>query len=218
MAIRPEKPPIIRLMLADDHALLREGLKALLTLEPDFKVVAEAARADELKLALIKTRCDVLVLDLKMDRSVINDIDVLSRRAKVVVLTGSERVEDALTSLRLGARGIVQKKFAVKNLVEAIRAVAAGLVWMPPSLQAKLTAQWGGVPNEQLTAREQEIVRNVAGGLKNAEIAEKLGISEMTVKTHLNNVFQKLAVRDRVGLTLYALRVGLSALPDDQSE
>src|ERR1700730_5274111 len=110
MAIRPEKPPIIRLMLADDHALLREGLKALLTLEPDFKVVAEAARADELKLALIKTRCDVLVLDLKMDRSVINDIEVLSRRAKVVVLTGSERVEDALTSLRLGARGIVQKK------------------------------------------------------------------------------------------------------------
>ena len=189
----------------------------MLTLEPDFKIVAEASRADELKLALIRTRCDVLVLDLKMDRSVINDIEMLSRSAKVVVLTGSERVEDALTSLRLGARGIVPKKFAVKNLVEAIRAVFGGLVWMPPSLQAKLTAQWGAVPGEQLTTREREIVRNVAIGSKNAEIAQKLSISELTVKTHLNNIFQKLGVRDRVGLTLYALRVGLSALPDDQA-
>ena len=125
----------------------------------------------------------------------------------------------SLASLRFGARGIVQKKFAVKNLVEAIRAVFDGLVWMPPSLQAKLTARWGvAVPGELLTTREREIVRNVAIGLKNAEIAQKLSISELTVKTHLNNILQKLGVRDRVGLALYVLRAGLSALPDEQTE
>src|ERR1700694_2539358 len=111
----------IRLLIADDHALLREGLKALLMLEPDIQVVAEIARADQLNSALAATPCDILVLDLKLDRSVIGDIGALAKKTKVVVLTGSERFEDALAALRQGARAIVQKKFAIKPLVVEIR-------------------------------------------------------------------------------------------------
>ena len=178
----------IRLLIADDHALLREGLKALLMLEPDIQVVAEIARADQLNSALAATPCDILVLDLKLDRSVIGDIGALAKKTKVVVLTGSERFEDALAALRQGARAIVQKKFAIKPLVEAIRAVDDDLVWIPPALQAKLTAQWGAAtPGEQLTTRECEIVRNVAVGLTNAEIGQRLSIRETTVKTHLRS-------------------------------
>jgi DNA-binding NarL/FixJ family response regulator len=108
----------IRLLIADDHALLREGLKALLMLEPDIQVIAEIARADQLNSALAATPCDILVLDLKLDRSVIGDIGALAKKTKVVVLTGSERFEDALAALRQGARAIVQKKFAIKPLVD----------------------------------------------------------------------------------------------------
>ncbi len=98
--------------------------------------------------------------------------------------------------------------------MEAVHAVAAGHVWMPPALQAELVAHPAG-PAAALTAREREIVRHVALGLRNAEIARRLSIGEVTVKTHLNNVFQKLAVRDRVELALYAIRVGLIALTDE---
>lgn len=213
MIAKSETP--IRLILADDHALLREGLKALLLLEPDMVVAADVSSADDLKAALAAIPADILVLDLRLDRSVVNEVGLFAQQTKVVVLTGSESSADVLTALRLGARAIVQKKSAVKDLVLAIRAVAEGLVWMPPDLQAKLTRQWITARAEQLTPREAEIVRSVAVGLRNAEIAQKLSISDVTVKTHLSNIFQKLGIRDRVGLTLYALRVGLISLPDE---
>jgi len=94
-------------------------------------------------------------------------------------------------------------------LMEALQAVTEGHVWMPPALQAQLTAQMSQPAAEVLTSREREIVRHVALGFRNAEVARQLSISEVTVKTHLNNVFQKLNIRDRVELTLYAIRVGL---------
>ncbi len=134
---------------------------------------------------------------------------------KVLVLTGSERITDAFSALRAGARAIVQKKFAMKNLVEAIRAVADGLMWLPPALQSLLAKKLNASSGNQLTERECQIVNNVAVGLKNAEIGRKLAISEFTVKTHLTNIFQKLDIRDRVGLTLYALRTGMVSLPED---
>lgn len=205
----------IRLIIADDHALLREGLKALLTLEPDFLVMGEVAAADDLQPTLKTTPCDVLILDLKMDRLVLDEVEALSSLTKVLVLTGSERVTDAFSALRAGARAIVQKKFAMKNLVEAIRAVADGLMWLPPALQSLLAKKLNVSSGNQLTERECQIVNNVAVGLKNAEIGRKLAISEFTVKTHLTNIFQKLDIRDRVGLTLYALRTGMVSLPED---
>jgi len=200
----------IRLLIVDDHALFRQGLKSLLLLQPDVEIVGEVEHAADLQSAVERTNCDVLLLDLQMDRWMGNDIEALAARTKVVVLTASERIEDALAAMRKGARAIVQKRFAVETLMEAIRSAANGLVWMPPSLQTELAAQLGNASEQRLTAREHEIARFVAEGLRNAEIAQRLAISESTVKTHLNNIFQKLHLRDRVELALHALRVGPS--------
>ena len=198
----------IRLLIADDHALFRQGLKSLLMLQPDIELVGEVERAADLEPALNHSAVDVLLLDLQMDRWMGNDIEALAQRVSVVVLTASERIEDALAAIRRGARAIVQKRFAVETLMEAVRSAANGLAWMPPLLQTELAAQMGSASGQRLTAREHEIARYVAEGLRNAEIAQRLAISESTVKTHLNNIFQKLHLRDRVELALHALRVG----------
>ena len=148
----------------------------------------------------------MLLLDLQMERWAIDDIEQFAVVTKVLVLTASEQIEDAISALKMGVRGIVQKRFAIETLVEAIRSVADGLVWMPPTVQAEMAAQWRAPADKILTDREFEIVCFVATGLRNAEIGEKLSISEATVKTHLNNIFHKLELRDRVELTLYAIR------------
>ncbi len=205
---------LIRLIIADDHALFRGGLKSLLRRQRDMKVVGEVESAGALMEVLADTACDVLLLDLQMERWALDDIRQLATRTKVVVLTASESLENAITAMRLGARGVVQKRFAVQTLMEAIRTVAGGSVWMPPTLQAEVAAQWGASNSKQLTSREADIVRLVATGLRNAEIAQRLSITEATVKTHLNNIFEKLELRDRVELTVYALRHGLAAARD----
>jgi two-component system NarL family response regulator len=197
---------MVRLIVADDHALFRQGLKSLLRRRRQFQVVAEVERASELAQTLASTPCDVLLLDLQMERWAIDDIEQFAVVTKVLVLTASEQIEDAISALKMGARGIVQKRFAIETLVEAIRSVADGLVWMPPTVQAEMAAQWRAPADKILTDREFEIVCFVATGLRNAEIGEKLSISEATVKTHLNNIFHKLELRDRVELTLYAIR------------
>jgi DNA-binding NarL/FixJ family response regulator len=196
----------VRLIIADDHALFREGLKALLRYQSDFEVAAEVERADDLLPTLAASPCDVLLLDLQMDRWLLNDIESLSRVVRIAVLTASERPSDAVTAIRLGAAAVVQKRFVFETLIEAIQAVANGLVWMPPSLQAEITAQWRSSPDASLTARETEIVRLVALGKTNAEVAEQLEITDGTVKTHLNNIFKKLGVRNRIELAIHASR------------
>ncbi len=201
----------IRLIIADDHAMFRGGLKSLLRRHRDMPVVAEVETADALMHTLKTTPCDVLLLDLQMERWALDDIGELASMTKVMVLTASENVENAIAAMRLGARGIVQKRFAIQTLLEAIRAVASGAVWMPPALQSEIAAQWNASGSKTLTVRELEIVRSVATGQRNAEIAARLSIAEATVKTHLTNIFQKLTIRDRVELTLYALRHGLVA-------
>jgi DNA-binding NarL/FixJ family response regulator len=199
----------MRVAIADDHALFRQGLKAMLRLEADVTVVAELERAGDILPTLEQTPCDVLLLDLQMDRSAFADIETLAERTAVVVVTATERTEDALAAMRAGARGIVFKRFALETLMGAVRAVLRGEVWMPPAIQADIAARLREPAEPALTRREREIVRHVALGMRNAEVGERLGISEVTVKTHLNNVFQKLGVRDRVQLTLYAVRSGL---------
>jgi two-component system NarL family response regulator len=196
----------VRLVIADDHALFRQGLKALLRYESDFEVAAEVSRASDLLPTLAATPCDVLLLDLQMERWLLDDIASLARIAPIVVVTASERTADALAALKLGAAAVVQKRFVFETLIEAIQTVADGLVWMPPAVQAQLTAQWRAAADPRLTAREAEIVRSVALGKTNAEVAEQLSITEGTVKTHLNNVFKKLGVRNRLELALHALK------------
>src|SRR5262249_45250681 len=185
-----------------------QGLKSMLKLQPQVAIAADVDRIGDVVPMLSKTPCDVLLLDLQMDRNTLTDIESLSRRVRVVVVTASELPGDALAALRAGARAVVFKRFAIETLMDAIRAVMDGHVWMPPTLQTELTAQLLTPPNESLSPREVEIVRLVALGLRNAEVAQRLSIAEGTVKTHLNNVFQKLKIRDRVELTRYALRIG----------
>ncbi|HVN85043.1 MAG TPA: response regulator transcription factor [Candidatus Binatia bacterium] len=199
----------IRIAIADDHALFRQGLKSLLALREGLEVVAECARADEIRSMLDHTPCDVLLLDLQMDRNLLVDVQALAERVPVVLVTASEVPDEAVAAIRAGARGVVFKRFAVETLVDAVGAVMDGHVWMPPSLQAHVATSLRTPAEAGLTAREREIARWVALGLRNAEVARKLFIGEQTVKTHLNNIFLKVGVRDRVELTLYAVRTGL---------
>ena len=198
-----------RIIIADDHALFRQGLKSMLRLQTNVTVVAELDRASDLLPALEQRRCDVLLLDLQMERNALADIEALARRVAIVVVTASERTEDALAAIRAGARGVVFKRFAIETLMTAVRAIAEGQVWIPPALQAAVAAGLRGPTAGSLTRREREIVRQVALGLRNAEVGRELRISELTVKTHINNIFQKLGIRDRVELALYAIRNGI---------
>ena len=124
----------IRVAIADDHALFRQGLRSLLTLRPEMTVVAEADRVDALHPMLADVDCDVLLLDLQMDRSSLADISQLTSKTRVIVVTASEHPEDALAAIRAGASGVVFKRFAVETLVDAIRTVADGRVWVMPTL------------------------------------------------------------------------------------
>src|SRR5262249_62219925 len=132
-----------------------------------------------------------------------------SRRVPIVVLTASEIPADAVAALRKGARAVVFKRFAVEDLMNAIRTVMSGNVWLPSSLQTLVAEQLRKPATSTLSPREEEVVRCIALGLRNAEIAKTLSISSETVKTHLNSIFRKLGVRDRLELALYAQRSGL---------
>ena len=202
-----------RLILADDHAIFREGLKALLSREADLEIVAELEQVDAIFETAVKTNCDLVLLDLQMDRWSMADIRRLSHICKVIVLTASESAENGATAMRMGARAIVQKRYAFETLINAIRTVRDGMVWMPPAVQSEL-ARAEGVRDRRLTPRETQIAQHVAGGLRNTDVAEKLSISESTVKTHLAKIFQKLGVRDRLELAHYAIRTGLVDLLD----
>ena len=204
----------LRIAIADDHALFRQGLKSQLLLQPGLEVVGEVDRADDLAALVQRVPIDILLLDLQMERSSLIDIKTLGEQVAVVVVTASERPEDALAAVRAGARGVVFKRFAIETLMDAIGAVAEGHVWIPPSLQKHLTERLLEPPDEPLTPREREIVRHVALGLRNAEVAERLSISEVTVKTHLNNIFQKLGLRGRTALALYAIRMGIIGIEE----
>ena len=118
-------------------------------------------------------------------------------------------IADAVTAIRMGARAVVFKRFAVETLMEAIRTVAEGNVWMPASIQTHMVTRMRNPTENVLSVREEEVVRCVAMGLRNAEVAQKLAISEQTVKTHLNSIFRKLKIRDRVELVLYASKAGI---------
>jgi two-component system NarL family response regulator len=190
----------IRLVIADDHALFRQGLRALLACEPDLAIVGEVDRIDDLPVVLASKPCDLLLLDLQMERDTMDDVSLLARRAAVVVLTANDSAPNALRAIRLGARAVVFKRFAVETLVDAIRTVARGGAWIPPNLHSALAAELRLAAANPLTPREDEIARQVASGLRNSEIARALSISEDTVKTHLNRIFRKLGVRNRVEL------------------
>lgn len=182
----------------------------MLLLHPDVQVVAEVDTLAALAPTLDRTPCDIVLLDLQMERSSLAEIESIAARARVLVVTASERVDDGVAALRMGAHGIVPKHCEMEALMAAIHAVADGETWMPPALQSVLAARLREPETERLTPREREVLRLVALGLRNGEIAAQLSVSQVTIKTHINNVFQKLGLRDRVELTRYAIRIGLT--------
>jgi two-component system response regulator NreC len=206
----------IRIVLADDHGVVRAGLKLLLDAEDGMEVVAEAADVDSTLRAVLGHKPDVLVLDLNMPGAetsldALPDVRERSPNTRTVVLTMQEDPEYARRALRAGALGYVLKEAADAELVEAVRRAADGGTYLNPSLGARLAAtpEAPSGPPDDLSEREVEVLRLIALGHTNAEIGEQLFLSVRTVETHRAHVQQKLGRSTRAELVRYALDNGL---------
>jgi len=204
----------IRLVLADDHPIVLDGLENLFRLEPDFRVVARCVNGEECLAAVRRFQPDVLVLDIRMPGkdglAVLRELHREKQPVKVVLLAAALEEEEVLEALRLGVRGMLLKELAPQMVVQCVRKVHAGGQWVEKqafgrALDTLLRREAGereaaGV----LTPREIEMVGMVAQGLRNKEMSQRLAISEGTVKIHLHNIYRKLKVENRVELILYA--------------
>jgi two-component system response regulator DegU len=222
MSLPPRKR---RVVIVDDHTLFRDGLRTILQMEDDIEVVADVDSAEEIVELVWQIKPDVLLLDIRMPQGsgldAVPAVVRISPNTEVLVLTACDELEEHVRAFKLGARGVVLKDAARHTLVQAIRAVSRGETWMDPRMRGVLVAELArsgtagealGVGRDDgLTERELEIVRLIAAGKKNKDVAASLAISERTVRTNLTSVFQKLGVRDRIGLVMYALRHGLTA-------
>ncbi len=212
----------IKLVIVDDHTLFREGIKKILALEKDIEIVGEAFDGEEVISVLNRCEPDIMLLDVKMER--VNGLQVLPRIVeqfpllKVIILTAQVSSAESVKAIRDGARGIILKHAASEFLIKGIRKVAEGELWADSSTMTQVVDSLSRKyrvdrspekGRKELSEREIEVVTLVASGNRNKEIANKLFISEQTVKTHLSNIFQKLEVNDRLELALYAMRNGL---------
>jgi DNA-binding NarL/FixJ family response regulator len=210
----------IRLILADDHPIVLDGLAQLFRVEPEFQVLARCRDGEEALGAVRTHQPDVLVLDIRMPRrdglDVLRTVRLEGLPTRVVLLTAALEEEQLVEALRLGVGGVVLKEMAPHLLVEAVREVHAGGSWLDKGavsrIVGKLLQKEEGMREAArvLTPRELEIVRMVARGLRNRAIAEELLITEGTVKIHLHNIYQKLGVDGRLELAVYAQGKGLS--------
>jgi DNA-binding NarL/FixJ family response regulator len=207
---------MIRVVLVDDQMLVRSGIRGLLDMTPDIRVVAEAADGGEAASIIAAAAPDVLLLDVRMPNC--SGIDLL-RRANgslppTILLTTFDDDEVLFEGMRLGARGFLLKDISLERLAEGIRAVAGGARLFRPALTERTRASYeiaaGAKPGglSQLTSRETEILALMAGGFNNGEIAAALGPSEGTIKNHVSSILSKLAVRDRVRAVLRGLELG----------
>jgi DNA-binding NarL/FixJ family response regulator len=218
------EPRTIRVVIADDHPILREGLRRLLEDDGEFHVVGQAADgADAVRLAR-EQQPDVLLLDLAMPRvsglEALKEISAGGSTTKVLVLTVAIDDAQIVEALERGARGVVMKEAATELLFKAIRAVVAGHYWVGRDtvsdivrhLRERAAAAAGRrlSPVDRLTPREREIVAAVAAGESNREVAQRLKLAEDTVKHHISNVFDKLGVSNRAELAAYAASHGLA--------
>lgn len=232
----------IRIVLADDHPIVRDGLKKMLSLESDLEVVGEANDGREALEQIQMHEPDILLLDLRMPNldglGALQTLQHINRKTRVIILTASEEKNEFVQAMKLGCSGIVLKQTAPELIVKSIRKVNDGEIWLDSHTTAAVMRQFATVGGEShtntretigssgsrssshssqgkvrerspLSAREREIVGLVAQGYKNKVMAEKMFISEQTVKNHLHNIFDKLGVSDRLELALYAIHKGL---------
>ncbi|GAC1568809.1 MAG: response regulator transcription factor [Ktedonobacteraceae bacterium] len=223
-----QKTAVIGVLLVDDHALMREGLRRLLECEDDMRVVAEAVNGLDAIQQVRKLRPDVVLMDISMP--VVDGLAVTRQitheypAVAVIMLTMFRQQQQVLQAMRSGARGYLLKSASSQEVAQAIRKVHEGGMLIEPQVTGTLVNEYrrlsdlttDGPSIYALTAKEIEIVRYVAAGMSNKEIAEKLAYSEKTVKNYLSIIFQKLGIRDRTQAAIFAFRHGL--IPEEDSE
>jgi DNA-binding NarL/FixJ family response regulator len=205
-------PSMIRILTVDDHALLRKGLAAVINAEPDMKLVAEAANGEDALEKFRTHRPDVVLMDLQMPG--LNGIEAMTRilsefpDARIIVLTTYNGDAQVLRALRAGARAYLLKGHD-QELVETIHAVVAGRRKIPPEVAAELAEH---ATDDELTAREIEVLQLIAAGSSNKQIADRLFVAEATIKSRVTNILSKLGASDRAHAVTIALKRGIIEL------
>ena len=206
----------IRVLIADDHLVVRVGLKEMLDGEPEFEVVGEATNGMEAVDLADWRKPDVVLMDLRMPgldgATAIAQIKELSPRINALVLTTYESDADVIKAIENGATGYMLKDAPREDLLQAIRNAAEGKPLLAPTVTARLMDRMREPANEALTTREIEILKLVAEGARNKEIAKELWVTEITIKTHMTHIFEKLGVTDRTAAVTVALRRGILSL------
>ena len=204
---------LIRLLIVDDHPVVRDGLRGVFAADPQFEVVGEAANGSEALEQLSRLRADVVLMDLRMPEmggvEAIRRIGTAARGTRVLVLTTFDTDSDVLPALEAGATGYLLKDAPRDELVRAVRAAAAGESVLSPSVARRLIGQVRKPATNALSQREGEVLALIAQGATNREAAAMLFVSEATIKTHLLHIYEKLGVRDRAAAVGEAFRRGL---------
>ena len=225
---RPEAgrgPEPIRTLIVDDHALFRRGLEIVLITEPDIEVVGQAGDGAEAVRKAGESLPDVVLMDVRMPRSngivACRQIKEVAPSAKIIILTMSDEEEDLFEAIKAGASGYLLKDIPLDELAEAVRAVHGGQSLISPSMAGKLLTEFAAlarreadeppqqVPAPKLTEREMQVLRLVARGMNNRDIAKELFISDNTVKNHVRNILEKLQIHSRMEAVMIAVRENL---------
>ncbi len=210
--------PTIRIALADDHPVFRDGVRQLLSLEPDLVVVAEANDGGQVIDVLKEYRPAILLLDLSMPgldgQTTLCRLRTEKFSTKIIVLTASEDQDQHVRAVGYGASAVVLKQMATELLTASIRRVHSGEVWLNGGMTAAIMKSFGGssAPDARLTTRQREVIELVAKGFTNGQIAQSLFVSEQTIKNHLHHITGKLGVSGRVELAQYAIENGIRAV------
>ncbi len=215
-----QQPEKLRVLVCDDHALFRRGLQMVLEQEPDLELVGEASDGEEVVVRSQELMPDVILMDVRMPKKsgieAASEIKDLLPHVKILMLTISDEEGDLYEAIKAGASGYLLKEIPIEEVADAIRSVWAGQSRISPSMASKLLSEFAAIskaseekpqmPAPRLTDREMEVLRLVAQGLNNRDIAKQLFISENTVKNHIRNILEKLHLHSRMEAVVYAVR------------